>query len=295
MKKRIKIFIITIIVIICLISIPFNFINLLKNVYYINIDEDDAKLVNSLINDNNLIEKPIKKIGYMAGLGDWYLFIEYEDGEKREILYDDNDNLVGYDVEVSRALAKELGVKVKFVEVKWDSLIAGLDSDKYDLVTNQVAITAERKKKYDFSIPHTYSYPAIITKKDNTEITKMSDIKGHKFSQTGSSNFSKIVEKYKGEIVATNDWNENVSLVEQGRVDGTVNDTLAYYDLVNKKPDTDLKIAAQGKEVSEQAFIFNKGQDDLKKNVDKALKSLKKSGKLAEISNKYFKTDVSHK
>ena len=196
--------------------------------------------------------------------------------------HDDNDNLVGYDVEVSRALAKELGVKVKFVEVKWDSLIAGLDSDKYDLVTNQVAITAERKKKYDFSIP-------------NTEITKMSDIKGRKFSQTGSSNFSKIVEKYKGEIVATNDWNENVSLVEQGRVDGTVNDTLAYYDLVNKKPGTDLKIAAQGKEVSEQAFIFNKGQDDLKKNVDKALKSLKKSGKLAEISNKYFKTDVSHK
>jgi ABC-type amino acid transport substrate-binding protein len=99
--------------------------------------------------------------------------------------HDDNDNLVGYDVEVSEALAKELGVKVKFVEVKWDSLIAGLDSDKYDLVTNQVAITAERKKKYDFSIPHTYSYPAIITKKDNTEITKMSDIKGHKFSQTG--------------------------------------------------------------------------------------------------------------
>ena len=110
--------------------------------------------------------------------------------------HDDNDNLVGYDVEVSEAL-----VKVKFVEVKWDSLIAGLDSDKYD-----------------FSIPHTYSYPAIITKKDNTEITKMRDIKGRKFSQTGSSNFSKIVEKYNGKIVATNDWNENVSLVEQGRV-----------------------------------------------------------------------------
>ena len=64
--------------------------------------------------------------------------------------HDDNDNLVGYDVEVSEALAKELGVKVKFVEVKWDSLIAGLDSDKYDLVTNQVAITAERKKNMIF-------------------------------------------------------------------------------------------------------------------------------------------------
>lgn len=93
MKKNIKIFIITIIFIVCLISVPFNFINLLKNVYYINIDEDDAKLVNSLIDDNNLIEKPIKKLGYMAGLGDWYLFIEYADGEKKETLYNDNDNL----------------------------------------------------------------------------------------------------------------------------------------------------------------------------------------------------------
>lgn len=121
--------------------------------------------------------------------------------------HDDNDNLVGYDVEVSEALAKELGVKVKFVEVKWDSLIAGLDSDKYDLVTNQVAITAERKKKYDFSIPHTYSYPAIITKKDNTEITKMSDIKGHKFSQTGHglSSVKSTLKKYKSEISFSED------------------------------------------------------------------------------------------
>ena len=73
-------------------------------------------------------------------------------------------------------MLKELGVKVKFVEVKWDSLIAGLDSDKYDLVTNQVAITAERKNMI-FSIPHTYSYPAIITKKIIQKSLKWSDIK----------------------------------------------------------------------------------------------------------------------
>lgn len=93
MKKIIKIFIVTIIVTVCLISIPFNLINLIKDKYYINIDENEAKLVNSLINDNNLTEKPIKKLGYMGGLGDWYLFIEYKDGEKIETLYNDVDNL----------------------------------------------------------------------------------------------------------------------------------------------------------------------------------------------------------
>lgn len=93
MKKIIKIFIVTIIVTVCLISIPFNLINLLKDKVYINIDENEAKLVNSLINNNNLTEKPIKKLGYMGGLGDWYLFIEYKDGEKIETLYNDVDNL----------------------------------------------------------------------------------------------------------------------------------------------------------------------------------------------------------
>lgn len=91
--------------------------------------------------------------------------------------HDDNDNLVGYDVEVSEALAKELGVKVK-----WDSLIAGLDSDKYDLVTNQVAITAERKNMiFQFHI-HTLiqqlSLKKIIQKSLKRVISK--DINFHK-------------------------------------------------------------------------------------------------------------------
>ena len=126
--------------------------------------------------------------------------------------HDDNDNLVGYDVEVSRALAKELGVKVKFVEVKWDSLIAGLDSDKYDLVTNQVAITAERKKKYDFSIPHTYSYPAIITKKYNTEITKMRDIKG----RVADENITMIIVTH--EMSFAHQISDKVIFMDQGQI-----------------------------------------------------------------------------
>ena len=126
--------------------------------------------------------------------------------------HEDNDNLVGYDVEVSRALAKELGVKVKFVEVKWDSLIAGLDSDKYDLVTNQVAITAERKKKYDFSIPHTYSYPAIITKKYNTEITKMRDIKG----RVADENITMIIVTH--EMSFAHQISDKVIFMDQGQI-----------------------------------------------------------------------------
>ncbi len=207
--------------------------------------------------------------------------------------HNSSDQLVGYDVDVIRAVAKELGYKVTFKEAKWDSLIAGLDSNKYEAVVNQVSITSERQAKYDFSIPYTYSYPSVITKKENTSIQSFNDIKGKKFSQTGTSNYSKIVQKYKGTIVATNDWNENVSLVLSGRVDGTVNDSLAFYDYMNKKPDADLKIASTSSEVSKQAVIFNKHNSAFKKEIDKALTALRKKGTLKTISEKYFKKDVS--
>lgn len=65
--------------------------------------------------------------------------------------HDENDQLVGYDVEVSQKIAEKLGVTVNFVEGEWDGLLAGLDDGRYDLMVNGVGITPERQEKYDFS------------------------------------------------------------------------------------------------------------------------------------------------
>ena len=63
--------------------------------------------------------------------------------------HDESDTLVGYDVEVSRAIAEKLGVEHEYVESDWDSLFAGLDAGRYDLVCNGVEVTEERAKKVD--------------------------------------------------------------------------------------------------------------------------------------------------
>ena len=52
--------------------------------------------------------------------------------------HNDKDQLIGYDVEIARAVAKKLGVKAKFVETKWDGIVAGLDAKKYDVIFNQI-------------------------------------------------------------------------------------------------------------------------------------------------------------
>ena len=72
-----------------------------------------------------------------------YAPISYHDSKTNE--------LPGYDVEVAKAIAKEVGIKAEFAECSFDSLLAGVDAKKYDTVADQISATDERKAKYDFS------------------------------------------------------------------------------------------------------------------------------------------------
>src|SRR5699024_5118496 len=106
--------------------------------------------------------------------------------------YREHGKLTGFEVELARDVAKELDLKVKFVPTKWDSLIAGLNSKTFDVVFNNVAINPSRKKQYIFSTPYIYSKSVIVTKKDNTEIKSIDDVKGKKLGEgTGTDNYNK--------------------------------------------------------------------------------------------------------
>lgn len=207
--------------------------------------------------------------------------------------YYEDDKLVGYDVEIIEAVAQELGVEVKFVETKWDGIIAGLDASKYDIVANQVGITEEREEKYLFSTPYTYSQGVIIVPEDNTEITSFEDLEGKKSAQTITSNWAKIAEEYGAEIVGTEGFDQSVSLVTQGRADATVNDNVTYLDYIKNKPDAGVKIAATSDEVSRTAFLIRSDDKDLQEAINDALKKLEDEGVLKEISEKYFGKDIS--
>ena len=67
--------------------------------------------------------------------------------------HDEEDDLVGFDVEVAQRVAEKLGVKATFVEGEFDGLLAGLETGRYDMIANGVEITEERSEKYDFSTP----------------------------------------------------------------------------------------------------------------------------------------------
>ena len=209
--------------------------------------------------------------------------------------HDEDDNLVGYDVEVSQKIGEKLGVKVNFIEGEWDGLLAGLDSGRYDLMVNGVSVDEERKEKYDFSIPYAANRTAVIVKNENEDIKSMEDLEGKHTANTLNSTYAKIAEAHGAEVTGVDDLNQTFELLFSGRIDATLNDEVAYYDYMKNHPDADIKIAVLSGEAVQVAIPMRKGEETrtLREAVDKALAELKEDGTLTELSEKYFGVDIS--
>ena len=84
-----------------------------------------------------------------------------------------------------------------------------------------------------------------------------------------------------------------MALLEQGRVDATINDELTYLDYVNTNGQSGLEVAAETDDPSLSAFAFTKDKQALVDAIDEALAELRDEGVLAELGEKYFGADVS--
>ncbi|MCO7175155.1 transporter substrate-binding domain-containing protein [Sporolactobacillus kofuensis] len=203
------------------------------------------------------------------------------------------NKLVGFDVDVIRAVGKRMGVKVQFKESNWDSLFAGLNAKRFDTIANDVGVTPDREKKYDFSRAYSTSQSVIVTRKSNTKIKALSDLNGVKVAQGLSSNYGEMTKKAGAVIVGQDDMSKALKMVSQGRVEATVNDQGAVLQYFKETKDKNLKIAAiVPSNAADIAFPVLKGSG-LDKAFTKQLQAMKKDGTLKKISEKYFGKDIS--
>ena len=209
--------------------------------------------------------------------------------------HDESDTLVGYDVEVSRAIAEKLGVEPEYVESDWDSLFAGMDAGRYDLVCNGVEVTDERSKTYDFTTPYGYIHTALAVKKDNDTITSFEDLKGKTTANSLASTYMELAESYGATVQGIDTLEETIQLLTAGRIDATLNADVSFYDYLNVHPDADFKIVAQTEDTSHVAIPLRKGEEtaSLREAIDKAIEELRAEGTLTELSEKYFGQDIS--
>ncbi len=207
--------------------------------------------------------------------------------------YDDKNELKGYDVDIAREVAKKLNLKIEFLTAPWDAMLAAFDAGKADAVFNQVSVTDERKKKYDYAQPYTVVHGAIITHKDNDDIKSFDDLKGKKNADSATSNWAKVAASYGAQNITVDSFSKSMELLVSKRVDTVVRDNIVFYDFIKQRPDAPVKIAAEGSDTDYTAPIVQKGNTELAEQISKAIEELKNEGKLAEISIRYFGKDVS--
>ena len=220
------------------------------------------------------------------------------EGTYAPFTYHDKDGkLTGYDVEVTRAVADKLGIKVEFKETQWDSMMAGLRAGRFDVVANQVGLTSpERQATFDKSEPYSWSGAVLVVRKDSN-IKSIDDIKGVKTAQSLTSNYGEKAKAAGAELVPVDGLAQSLTLIEQKRADATLNDELAVLDYLKNKPDAGVKIvwSAPADEKVGSGLIVNKGNDEALAKFNTAMTELKADGTLKKLGEQFFGKDISVK
>ena len=227
----------------------------------------------------------IKDRGYItiATEGDWAPYT----------YHDENNALVGYDVEIGQAIADYLGVEARFQETDWDAILAGVEGGRFDIACNGVSYTEERAEKYNFSTPYLYTPSVLVVRADNEAIQTTDDLAGKKTANTISSIYAGIAEEFGAEVVGVNTLADTIQQVIQGRVDATINAAVSINDYLKEHPDAPIKIV-QRLDGDTNVFPVQKTErtDTLLAAVNEALQAMRDDGRLAELSVKYFGADL---
>ncbi|WP_394778967.1 cystine ABC transporter substrate-binding protein [Undibacterium sp.] len=202
--------------------------------------------------------------------------------------------LDGFDVDVAKLLAAKLGVKPEFVTSEWSGILAGLSAGKYDVIVNQVGITAKRQETFDFSDPYTISAAQLVIRKNESRnFTSLDDLKGKKLGVGQGSNYEEKAKSVAGvEVKSYPGAPEYLQDLASGRVDAALNDSLMVAYLV-KNSALPIKAGAPIGELAKNGIPFQKGNPKFQAALNDALAAIIKDGSFAKVSVKWFGRDVS--
>ena len=206
--------------------------------------------------------------------------------------YRDGARLTGFDVDIGRALAKQMGVKGQPVAQPWQTLIAALKANRFEAIIGSMAITPARQKAVNFSDPY-YESGAQAFVRANSSIKSLDDLRGKTIGVLVSSTFEKNARQYTNHIKTyTDDVTALHDLTVPGRLDAVITDQLVGENAIMK---ANLPVKRLGDPISldKIGIAVNKNNPELLKQINKALAAIKANGKYAEVSKRYFGRDIS--
>ncbi|MDR0524373.1 MAG: transporter substrate-binding domain-containing protein [Spirochaetaceae bacterium] len=225
---------------------------------------------------------------FAVGMAIEYPPLEYYDA--------DGKTPIGFDVQLAKALADQLGLKVKYVDTAWDGIFAGLNTGKYDAVISGVTITPDRIGAHNFTKPYIGNAMTIVLLKDSgVSLTKPEDIAGYRVCYQAETTANIYADRLAEQGVAFTPFEyDNIMQcfedLRHGRVDIILVDSLVASNYV--AGDSPFKIVWQGTADEKFGICLKKGNNALTDALNTALDKLFANGTMTRISQNIFKQDL---
>lgn len=209
---------------------------------------------------------------------------------------DEKGQIVGFDIDMAKAAAEKLGVKVEFKPVEWDGVILSLNNKDIDVIWNGLTITEERKKQIAFSKVYLQNKQIIVVQKNST-INSKKDLSGKTVGlQMGSSSEKALkadadTSKSLKEVRKYSNNTEALLDLSQGRTDAVIVDEVVGRYYIEKKPDL-YKILDDNFGVEDYGVGIRKTDTSFKEKLDEALDTIKSDGTADKISQKWFGKNI---
>lgn len=207
----------------------------------------------------------------------------------------DKNELVGFDIDASKEVAKRLGIKVEHIPTVWDTVILSLKSKKFDIVWSAMSITSEREKEISFTQPYIMEKQVIVVKKGNKKIKGLKDLGaettvGVQLGSTSEEALAKQNKKFK-EIKKYDKNTDAFMDLKIGRIDALAVDELVGRYYLSQKPG---EYAVLKEELLSEPIGVGLRKEDvaLKDKIQKTLDGMFKDGTMKKISIKWFGDDI---
>ena len=212
-------------------------------------------------------------------------------GLLKPLNYKENQELVGFDVEIGKEISKRIGLEANPVTNPWETIIQGLRGNKYDAIIGSMTATEERSKQVDFSIPYYVSGATVFISSENKEIKTVEDLKGKTIGVMQASTYVEDAKKYTDKIKEFPSEIYALQDLPPGRLDAVITDRIVG---ISAMQESGLKIRDLGEVIKREeiAVAINKDNEVLLEAINKAIEEMVKDGTYKEISMKWFGKDL---
>ncbi len=205
---------------------------------------------------------------------------------------DASGNVVGFDVEIAKALCVKMQAECEIVTSDWDGIIPALNAKKFDFIAASMSITDERKQAVDFTDPYYTNKLQFIAPKGAEFKTDEASLKGKVIGAQRATIAGTWLEDNLGDVVEVKlyDTQENAYLdLAAGRVDGVLADKLVNWEWLKSDAGKDFEFKGEPVYDDDKIGIaVRKGDDALREKLNAALKAIVEDGTYKQINDKYF-------